>query len=313
MERYRAHNWHCFGGLARQPYVVALHDARLPVPLHASAASRRRSRAARRRSGYKDRAPTATASGARGAVVGPDRPAGRALRRAQRQDRRRDVRAEPAARRGRSATCIDRARLRPQHLGLRPRGHREATSMIDKLARAGVRWLAFGIEAANERVRDDVDKGFRAASTSSATLEQGPRGRHPRHRQLHLRPARGRPRHDAGDARPRPRAELRVRELLLRDGLSRLAALRAGAGARAGRCPRTGRGYSQHSRRLAAAAARGTCPRPRCCASATTRSTTYFTSPRYLEAVEQRFGPATAEEVRHMTSLKLERQIAGRA
>jgi len=32
--------------------------------------------------------------------------------------------------------------------------------MLDKLKRAGVNWLAFGIEAASERVRDDVDKSF---------------------------------------------------------------------------------------------------------------------------------------------------------
>jgi radical SAM superfamily enzyme YgiQ (UPF0313 family) len=32
--------------------------------------------------------------------------------------------------------------------------------MLDKLKRAGVNWLAFGIEAASERVRDEVDKGF---------------------------------------------------------------------------------------------------------------------------------------------------------
>jgi radical SAM superfamily enzyme YgiQ (UPF0313 family) len=32
--------------------------------------------------------------------------------------------------------------------------------MLEKLKRAGVNWLAFGIEAANERVREDVDKGF---------------------------------------------------------------------------------------------------------------------------------------------------------
>jgi len=32
--------------------------------------------------------------------------------------------------------------------------------MLDRLKRAGVNWLAFGIEAASEKVRDDVDKGF---------------------------------------------------------------------------------------------------------------------------------------------------------
>ena len=32
--------------------------------------------------------------------------------------------------------------------------------MLDKLKRAGFNWLAFGIEAASERVRDNVDKSF---------------------------------------------------------------------------------------------------------------------------------------------------------
>jgi anaerobic magnesium-protoporphyrin IX monomethyl ester cyclase len=32
--------------------------------------------------------------------------------------------------------------------------------MVEKLKRAGVNWLAFGIEAASERVRDDARKGF---------------------------------------------------------------------------------------------------------------------------------------------------------
>jgi radical SAM superfamily enzyme YgiQ (UPF0313 family) len=33
-------------------------------------------------------------------------------------------------------------------------------NMLDKLKRAGFNWLAFGIEAANEQVRNDVQKGF---------------------------------------------------------------------------------------------------------------------------------------------------------
>src|SRR5207248_4600990 len=32
--------------------------------------------------------------------------------------------------------------------------------LLDKLKRAGFNWLAFGIEAASEKVRDDVQKGF---------------------------------------------------------------------------------------------------------------------------------------------------------
>lgn len=43
--------------------------------------------------------------------------------------------------------------------------------MLEKLRRAGVRWLAYGIEAASERVRDDVDKGFGDALVHT-TLEK---------------------------------------------------------------------------------------------------------------------------------------------
>ena len=59
--------------------------------------------------------------------------------------------------------------------------------MLDKLKRAGFNWLAFGIEAANDRVLNDVDKRYEIeqvydtiaqgqgsrASTSSATTSSG--------------------------------------------------------------------------------------------------------------------------------------------
>ena len=86
--------------------------------------------------------------------------------------------------------------------------------MLPKLKQAGFNWLAFGIEAANAKVRDDVQKGFDQDDIFE-TLAQGLGSRHLRDRQLHLRPARGRPRHDAGDARPGHPAQLRVRQFLL--------------------------------------------------------------------------------------------------
>ena len=54
MPKYRAHNWHCFGHLNREPY-AALHDARLPVSAARSAAFRRPSKRARRSLGSKRR------------------------------------------------------------------------------------------------------------------------------------------------------------------------------------------------------------------------------------------------------------------
>ena len=65
--------------------------------------------------------------------------------------------------------------------------------MLDKLKRAGFNWLAFGIEAADERRADRRRQALssRTRSTTRSTQVQG--RRHQRHRQLHLRPARRRP------------------------------------------------------------------------------------------------------------------------
>jgi len=40
--------------------------------------------------------------------------------------------------------------------------------LLDKMARAGVRWLALGIESASEHVRADVDKGYRPEAISKS-------------------------------------------------------------------------------------------------------------------------------------------------
>jgi hypothetical protein len=99
---------------------------------------------------------------------------------------------------------------------------------LDKLARAGFRWLALGIESGSKHVRDGMEKG-RFGSTDilkvvkkiqdaginvSAATSSGSR--------TAASPC--------GDARPRAGGKLRVCQLLLRDGLSRLQALLHGRG-----------------------------------------------------------------------------------
>ena len=39
--------------------------------------------------------------------------------------------------------------------------HPTDTALLQKMRQAGIRWLAIGIESANEHVRDDVDKGYK--------------------------------------------------------------------------------------------------------------------------------------------------------
>ena len=119
MDRYRAHNWHCLGGLRPAALRRPVHDAGLPVPLlvllHPGPVQERRAgRRACKESvnSYRFWSPDT--------VIDADRHAGQPLRRAQHQDRRRDVRPEPPARPG-HLRPDHRARLRPEHLGLHAR------------------------------------------------------------------------------------------------------------------------------------------------------------------------------------------------
>lgn len=155
MERYRAHNWHCFGRLEREPY-AAIYTT-LGCPYHCTFCCIQ----APFRSGEKQSA---------GKPVNSYRmwSASAVLAQIDTLVTRYGVRNLKVA--------DEMFVLNPRHVeticdALIERGYdlniwayaRVDTvrdSMLDKLRRAGFRWLAFGIEAADEAVRDDVDKGF---------------------------------------------------------------------------------------------------------------------------------------------------------
>jgi radical SAM superfamily enzyme YgiQ (UPF0313 family) len=156
IERYRAHNWHCFGHLEREPY-AAIYTS-LGCPYHCTFCCIQ----APFRTGEKQT------------------PAGKPVNSYRMWS--------AAAVLAQIDTLVTRYGVRnikiademfvlnPRHVeticdGIIERGYdlniwayaRVDTvrdGMIDKLRRAGFRWLAFGIEAADEAVRDDVDKGF---------------------------------------------------------------------------------------------------------------------------------------------------------
>ena len=85
-----------------------------------------------------------------------------------------------------------RARLRPQHLGLHPRRHDQGRharpAQEGRLQLAGLRHR--GRRRPRPRRRG---KGASTRTRSSASSSSVRERRHQRHRQLHLRPARGRP------------------------------------------------------------------------------------------------------------------------
>lgn len=178
-------------------------------------------------------------------------------------------------------------------------------AMLDRLRRAGVTWLAFGIEAASERVRSDVDKGFDqdlVFSTIAAVREAG----------INV---------IANFIFGLPEDDLASMEATLGMALALNcefanfytamaypgSPLHATAQRLGWALPETWSGYSQH--------AVDTLPLPtrHCSAAEVLRFrdeafTTYFSSRRYLELVTGKFGPAAADEIRAMTGHRLERR-----
>ena len=156
MEKYRAHNWHCFGDLKRQPY-VALYTT-LGCPFHCSFCCIQ----APFKSGENVIGLKSTVNSYR--FWSPKR----VIEEIDLLVNKYGVRNIKIA--------DEMFVLNNRHIsgicdGIVERGYdlnmwaytRVDTvkdGMIEKLKKAGVNWLAFGIEAASERVRDDVQKGF---------------------------------------------------------------------------------------------------------------------------------------------------------
>ena len=156
MHLYRAHNWHCFGHLQRQPY-ASLYTT-LGCPYHCAFCCIQ----APFKSGEK--------------VIGLKESAN--SYRLWSTKRILDDLELLATKYGvRNVKFADELFvLKPGHVegicdGIIERGldfniwayarvDTVRDAMIEKLLRAGIRWLAFGVEAANERVRGDVQKGY---------------------------------------------------------------------------------------------------------------------------------------------------------
>jgi radical SAM superfamily enzyme YgiQ (UPF0313 family) len=157
MSRYRAHNWHCFGGVEREPY-AAIYTT-LGCPYHCSfCCIQAPFKSGERALGLRD-------------SVNSYRfwPASLVIEQIDLLVQRYGVRNIKFA--------DEMFVLHPRHVigicdAIIERGYdlniwayaRVDTvkdEMLDKLKRAGFNWLAFGIEAANEGVLSDVDKRYR--------------------------------------------------------------------------------------------------------------------------------------------------------
>ena len=156
MDKYRAHNWHCFGHLRRQPY-AAIYTT-LGCPYHCSFCCIQ----APFRSGEKEAGIKESVNSYR---FWSPKSVGNALERLVRTYGVRNVKfademfvLNPRHVEGICDEIINRKL--DLNIWAYARVDTVRANMLDKLKRAGVHWLAFGVEAADERVRADVQKGF---------------------------------------------------------------------------------------------------------------------------------------------------------
>ena len=158
MEKYRAHNWHCFGHLhQREPY-AALYTT-LGCPHHCSfCCIQAPFKSGEKALGYRESVNTYRLWSPQFVIAQIDKLVNEyGVRNLKIADEmfvlnRRHV----------EAICdLIIERDFDLNIWAYARVDTVRDGMVDKLKRAGFNWLAFGIESANERVRDDVNKGFK--------------------------------------------------------------------------------------------------------------------------------------------------------
>ena len=303
MDRYRAHNWHCFGHLQRQPY-AAMYTT-LGCPYHCTfCCIQAPFKSGEKALGIKDSVNSYR-------FWSPKRTVDEIEMLVKTYGVRNIKFADemfvlnPRHVEGICDEII--ARKLDLNIWAYARVDTVRDNMLDKLKRAGFQWLAFGVEAANERVRDDVQKGFgqedifktinrvRAAdiyvianyifglpeddhATMKETLDMAV--------ELNAEFA------NFYCAMAYPGSQLY--NMALAEGWP---------------LPQTWTGYSQHSVDMLPL------PTKHIPASEVIRFRdqafqSFFNSRKYLDMVNQKFGPATVEHIREMASHKLERQFA---
>lgn len=301
MDRYRAHNWHCLGESSRQPY-AALYTT-LGCPYKCSFCCIQ----APFKSGEAHSGLKATANSYRmwsPAVVADH------LQHLHRHYGVRHVKIADEMfvlnRRHVEAICdqIIERRL-DLNLWAYARVDTVQAGLLDKLKRAGFNWLALGIEAANPRVRADVDKSFDQEQIHRVCDQIRGAGIHIIGNYIF-----GLPDDDAASMQETLDLALELK-CEFANFYSAMAypgsPLYVQAQAEGWELPPTWSGYSQHAydslplptRRLSA----GEVLRFR-----DEAFHTYYTDPGYLATIQTKFGRETVEHIRSMTGHRLKRQ-----
>jgi anaerobic magnesium-protoporphyrin IX monomethyl ester cyclase len=302
MLRYRAHNWHCLGDLPRQPY-AALYTT-LGCPYHCSfCCIQAPFKSGERAGGVKE-----TTNSYR--YWSPDT----VLKNIDLLVNEYGVRNLKIAdemfvlnRKHVQGIC-DRIIERGYDLNIwaYTRVDTIKDGMLDKLKAAGVNWLAFGIEAGADRVRDNVDKSFDQAEVYDVLRRVRDAGINVIGNYIFGLPE---------DDRETMQATLDL-ALDLRCEFANFYSAMAYPGSplytqalRQGvPLPERWTGYSQHSRDCLPLPTRYL-PSHEVLRFRDEAFIKYYTDRSYLEMVEKRFGSATFSQIKQMTSHTLERDL----
>jgi anaerobic magnesium-protoporphyrin IX monomethyl ester cyclase len=305
MTRYRAHNWHCFGNLPREPY-AALYTT-LGCPYRCSfCCIQAPFKAGERESGLKESVNSYRFWSPAHVIREIDQLVTiYGVRNIKIADEMFVLNAKHVL-----AICdLIIARGYDLNVWAYARVDTVKDGMLDTLKRAGVNWLAFGIEAASDRVLTDVDKRYRIDEVHATIDKVKAAG-------INI----------IGNyifGLPEDSLETMQETLDLALDLncefanfySAMAypgsALYQQAERRGWRLPDSWSGYSQHSM--------DTLPLPTKYLSAgevlqfrDQAFDRYFRSPAYLDLVRRRFGEETVAQIHEMTAHRLERAHAAR-
>lgn len=156
MKKYKAHNWHCYGHLRREPY-AALYTT-LGCPYHCSfCCIQAPFKSGEKEMAYRDSVNSYRFWSVESVVAQVDRLVNEyGVRNIKIADEMFVL--NPRHVLGICNAIIERGY--DLNIWAYARVDTVQERMVDKLKRAGFSWLAFGIESASERVRDDVEKGF---------------------------------------------------------------------------------------------------------------------------------------------------------
>lgn len=303
MNRYRAHNWHCFGHLKREPYAALYTTLGCPYRcsfccIHAPFKS------GEKLSGNREDVNTYRYWSPQWVITQIDllvsRYGVRNIKIADEMFVLNEKHVEGICDliigRGYDLNLWAYARVDTLRKGL-----------CEKMKRAGMNWLAFGIEAGSSRVRDDVQKGFVQEDIFKAMREVNATGIHVIGNYIF-----GLPEDDL-----RSMQETLDLATELNCEFANFYCTMAYPGSDLYRqalkegwpLPKTWGGYSQHSEDML--------PLPTKYLSSAEvvrfrdrAFQTYFKNPEYLEMIRRKFGPETETHIREMASHTLTRKFA---